>query len=88
MSWISEFLQNRTEVFHNEGTHFPSFPLSWTPFSQGDQNGCQAIENLDLFLKQSGHFGEEFDKSDNPIALSQQAFFSQDLSHAHLGLCY
>lgn len=55
--------------------------------SRGVDDG-QTRENLDLFPKQSGHFGEEFDKSDNPIALSQQSSFSQDLSHAHLGLCY
>lgn len=42
----------------------------------------------DLFHKQSGHFGSEFDESDNPVAPSQQSPFSGALSHGRLGLCY
>lgn len=49
---------------------------------------CRAAKKPDLFPKQSGHFGLEFDRSDNPIALSQQAPFSAALSHGHLGLRY
>lgn len=51
-------------------------------------NGCQAVTKPDPFPKQSGHFGQEFDMSDNLIALSQQSSYSWDLSHGHLGLCY
>lgn len=51
-------------------------------------NDCQAVTKPDLFPKQSGHFGQEFDMSDNLIALFQQSSYSWDLSHRHLGLCY
>lgn len=32
----------------------------------------------DLFPRQSGHFGQEFDMSDNPIALSIQDIWAVD----------
>lgn len=57
-------------------------------FHSRGMNDCHAMTKPDLFPKQSGHFGQEFDMSDNPIALSQQSFYSWDLSHGHLGLCY
>ena len=57
-------------------------------FHSRGMNDCQAVTKPDLFPKQSGHFGQEFDMSDNPNALTQQSPYSGDLSHGHLGLCY
>lgn len=51
-------------------------------------NGNQAVTKPDLSPKQSGHFGLEFDMSDNPVAPSQQSACSEEVSHGHLGLCY
>lgn len=60
-----------------------------TFFPSRGEGGCQGLKHANLFPKQSGLFGEEFDNSINPpCADLQQPFCSLDLSRGCLVVCY